>query len=55
MSVKNITKKCKACEINFDRLQKQKNSKTTDFHLPKDIPVSQEMKRNIEAIRKATK
>ena len=55
MAVQNITKKCKACEINFDRLKNKKPMVQSEFKYPKDIPVSDEMKRNIEALRKSTR
>ena len=46
---KNITKKCKACEINFDKLNKNKKQK--EFHFPKDIPVSENMRNSINKLR----
>ena len=46
---KNITKKCKACEINFDKLKKRKDKK--DFQFPKDFPVSENMRNSINNLR----
>jgi len=40
-------RKCKACEIDFSKLNKKK----TDFHFPKDIPVSDEMKTIVTLMR----
>ena len=45
----NITKKCRACEINFDRL-KERSHTVSDYHFPKDIPVSKEMRKTVESM-----
>ena len=55
MAVQNITKKCKACEINFDKLKGKKPAVQTEFKYPTDIPISVEMKKNVEALRKSMK
>ena len=46
---KDITKKCKACEINFNKLNKKKKSQA--FSFPKDIPVSETMRKTVNNIR----
>jgi len=46
---KNITKRCRACEIKFDKLKKRPKSK--EFKIPSNIPVSEQMRKSIELLR----
>ena len=46
---KDITKKCKACEINFNKLNKKQKSQ--EFKFPKNIPVSETMRKAVNNIR----
>ena len=48
---KDITKRCKACEIKFDKLKKQNHKATVPFQFPKDIPVSEEMRNSVNILR----
>ena len=49
MAERNITKKCKACELNFDKLKKAPKQGT--FKFPKDIPVSDNMRKLVNNLR----
>ena len=46
---KNITKKCKACELNFDKLKKTGVKK--EYTIPKDFPVSETMRNSVNKLR----
>ena len=48
----DITKKCKACEINFNKINKKK---TGVFRFPKDIPVSESMRKTVNILRGKSK
>ena len=45
---KDITKKCKACELNFSKL---KGKSQKEFKFPKNIPVSENMRKTINNLR----
>ena len=42
-------KKCKACEIKFDKVKKP--AKKQEFKIPTNIPVSEQMRKSIELLR----
>ena len=44
----NITKKCRACEIDFSRLENKTKKKTDNYKFPEGIPISTEMKKNVK-------
>ena len=46
---KDITKRCRACELNFDRLNKKKDRK--DYKIPDNIPVSENMRKSVNILR----
>ena len=52
---KNITKKCKACELNFEILDRKNKRKKTDYEFPKNIPISKEMRDAVNAVRNRDK
>ena len=47
--VKDITKKCKACEINFNKLKGK--AKKVKYSFPKDLPVSESMRKSVNILR----
>jgi len=49
LATQNITKKCRACEIDFSKL-KERHREKTDYRFPKDVPVSDEMRRTVNAM-----
>lgn len=49
---RNITKKCKACEIKFDKLKHKEHKPSAEFEFPKDIPVSETMRNSVNIIRR---
>lgn len=48
MAGKDITKKCRACEIDFSKLKEFDQKKNSGYRFPKDIPISKEMQRTVE-------